>query len=188
MLEGGILTFVATRNVFRFCRGPYSRVSERFQRCDLSLALAFAAVTAGSTEGSVGTRWTWSRTGRPTPSCRRQRKHKRTPVIQLALRPNRPSMRTHNVLRNRQSEPSPAGFSGPRLIHAIEPFKQSRQMLRRNPAAKVLYIKLDPWLRRPSSEFHPPAAPSILHGIVDKVREHLMNRLPIREHQWKRFH
>ena len=82
-----------------------------------------------------------------------------------------------DLLSNRQSKPRSTLFA--RFIDLIKPFKQVRELLRRNAAACIRYGNNDP-LPRFGRKRDAAALRSIPHCIVDQDDKDLLNAVPIR--------
>src|ERR1039458_1653010 len=67
-----------------------------------------------------------------------------TARIQLALRPDRPTLRLHHMPRDGQPQPRAARLPRPRFIYPVEPLEDPPQVFRRNPLPEV-----------PSAQLHP---------------------------------
>src|SRR5450631_2058693 len=125
----------------------------------------------------------YGRVGNETPSVRLwQRNQEVTARIQVALRPNRPSLRLHHMARNRQPQPGPTGLTRSRLVHPVEPFEDPPQMLRRNSRSEVPHAELHHPTLIPANlgnlsraHHHPAlscvASPAILDPILNQISQ-----------------
>src|SRR5579863_5984385 len=91
----------------------------------------------------------------------------------------------HDVLGDGQAEASATGLSGAGLVHAVKPFKQSRQVLGGNAGAEILNVEFDSELdaarRRPGPVQSAVIGTAVFHGVVNQVGKYLRDGLTVGE-------
>src|ERR1700721_2553193 len=107
-------------------------------------------------------------------------------MVELAIGANGATVREHDMLGDREPQPSSSRFAGASLVHAVEALKQARQMLERNTRAEIAHVKFNPAFGTPRAQHQPPARGGVLERIVDQVGKNLMDGLAIGDDQvWR---
>ena len=106
---------------------------------------------------------------------------------QFALGANGTAMGQHDVFGDGESQPSAAGFSGARFVHAIEALEEPREVLGGNAGAEILHAKFDCMGNRTRAKDDATAGSPIFQGIVDQVGEHLMDGFAVGQNGGKTF-
>ena len=93
-------------------------------------------------------------------------------------------MGEHEVLDDREPEARAAELARSRLVDAVEPLGDPRQVGRRDPDAGVDHVDLDPAVRRLLDPHrHAAAFGRVLDGVVDQVDEDLHEPIAVRRHR-----
>src|SRR3954454_23255630 len=100
-------------------------------------------------------------------------------MVNPALHAGAAVVRGNQVLDNGKSQPGPAQFAGARLIDAVETLEEARQILLRNPRARVAHEEFDhaPERLRPNSD--PASRWRVFDRVVQQVTQNLRDRLAI---------
>ena len=88
-------------------------------------------------------------------------------------------MLLENFLRNRKSQSRAARLARTRLIHAVEPVKQPRQILLRNANAVVRNADVDIFPGFSDMDLNSAAVRRIFHRVGYDIRDHLLYALAV---------
>src|SRR5581483_3816129 len=107
--------------------------------------------------------------------------------VYLTFDANFASLRTGQMLDDRQAESGPAERPGPGFVDAVEPLEQAGQLLGGNPRPSVPHKEFDEAGgsagagHGPRADGNRPGAGRVLDRVVEQVREDLMHGFSIAE-------
>ena len=98
----------------------------------------------------------------------------RRPTPEFALRLDRSAMQLRDMLHDRKTESGPAQFTIARLIRAVEPLKDSRQITRGNSRAIVPHAENDVAVIVHGGKADPSATRRIFYCVIEQVVDDLL--------------
>lgn len=101
-------------------------------------------------------------------------------MAKFAFRTNRASVSKHDVFGDGETEAGAARFAGAGFIDPVKTLEQARQVLGADARSEVLNEKLHCMRNGSRAKDHASSGRAVFQRIVDEIREHLMNRLPVR--------
>src|SRR5438128_1197853 len=96
-------------------------------------------------------------------------------VVEFALGADGASVGQHDVLGDGEAQAGASGFAGAGFVDAVEAFEEARDMFGGNAGAEILHVEFDAAEGGTRAQDDASAGAAVLHGIVDKVGEDLMN-------------
>ena len=107
----------------------------------------------------------------------------KTPLLTVPLKPlDAAAVRLDERLHNRQAQARAAELARTRLVHAIEPLEQARQMFRPNPRAAIDDVHLHVAALRGNAHEHLLIRRRMAHRVLHEVRQHRFERDGIARH------
>ena len=97
------------------------------------------------------------------------------------------SMGQHDVFGDGESQASAAGFARTGFIDAIEALEETREVLGGNAGAEILYAEFDRMRNHAGTEDDASAGGSVFQGIVDQVREDLVDGFAVGQNVGQTF-
>ena len=89
-------------------------------------------------------------------------------------------MQLHEMFHNGETKARAAFHAGTRFINPVKPFRNARQVVRRNTLSRILHRNTDLIVvrfRREKTDRSPLRR--ILHGIVDQIHQNLREPVPV---------